>query len=175
MRRKVKIERRAGVRGVHVWKHLRPFLHTFGTPADTCHHTVSGLFFILYFSLSCGSPPSRPFPLFLLHVFHHLPEGLSETCVCVQMCGCSCLESKGVKSRGNIKEYQGTQVPDETSFLRYHVRHLLLTLVIFCLFFLLPFFFFGSERVQLGWMWPSWLYQIKTLIYSQSLKHKFSN
>lgn len=148
------------------------FLYTL-VPQRKLATTQSPGFSLFYiFPLSCDSPPSPPFHLSLLHVFLHLPEGLSETCACVS-------KRVGVhvwNQEGEVwREYEPLS-RSQNEFLRYHVCHLLLTLVI-CLFFSLPFSFFlfwigkSSARVDMTQLTLS----DKTLIYSQSLKHKFSN
>lgn len=161
--RKGKIQK--WVWGVHVWKHLCTFLHRRLPGGHLSPHSVWNLYFYLSLRSPVALLPQRPpRPLAPLRVFPNLPEGLSERRARVQSRGCSRLDSRG----WSLERVQKT-IARRDEYLRFHVRHLLLALVIFCLFYFSPFvlsffsffFLFGWERVQLGWKGPSWLYQIK--------------
>lgn len=147
----------------------------FASPADTCHHTVSGIHFILYFFallwLSSFSALPSPHP----PCFSSPPRGaFSETCSCVQTCGCSCLESRGVKSREYKRESRNTSAR-RSQFSRISCSPPSFNFgdILFILFPRFFLFWIGksSARVEMAQLTPS----DKTLIYSQSLKHKFSN
>lgn len=85
----------------------------FSSPADACHHTVSGIYFI-FFALPWLSPPFSALPSLPPPCFSSPPRGsLRDVCVCPNVWVFTS-GIKGVKSRESIKEYKGRRAPDET-------------------------------------------------------------
>lgn len=108
--------------------------------------------FILFFSLSRGSPPFSALPSLPPPCFSSPPRGsLRDVCVCPNVWVFTS-GIKGVKSRESIKEYKGTRAPDETRpvpQISCSPPSFNFGDILFILFF--SFFpVFGLERVQLG-------------------------